>query len=39
MMKDNDMFPVSRRRIGEDGSLRLDRNDLEVPTFVRRQMD
>ncbi|MFO7651925.1 MAG: cell division protein FtsZ [bacterium] len=39
MLKDNEMFPVSRRRIGDDGSLRIDSGDLEVPTFVRRQMD
>ncbi len=39
MLKNTEIFPISRRRVGEDGMPWVDPKDLEVPTFVRRQMD
>lgn len=34
-----ELFPNKRRRLGKDGEVVVDRNDLEVPTFLRRSLD
>jgi cell division protein FtsZ len=39
LLQNIDMFPTARRRVGREAVLAIDRNDLEVPTFLRRQID
>jgi len=34
-----DLFPLKRRRVGRETVLTLDKSNLDVPTFIRRQMD
>ncbi len=38
LLKDADLFP-SRRRVDKDSEIVLDQNDLEIPTFLRRNLD
>jgi cell division protein FtsZ len=39
LLDNMDLFPAARRRTGKEGVLAIDRNDLEIPTFIRRQID
>jgi len=39
LLTDADLFPAGRRKVGRNGELVLDRNDLEIPTFLRRSLD
>jgi len=39
LLKDADLFPSRKRRLTGDGELVIDRNDLEIPTFIRRNLD
>ena len=39
LLNDADLFPAKRRTIMEDGTVVVDRNDLEIPTFIRRNLD
>lgn len=39
LLTDADLFPTRKRRLGKDGELVVDRNDLEIPTFLRRSLD
>jgi len=39
MLKDGDLFPTRRRELAEGGRLVINKNDLDIPTFLRRGMD
>ena len=39
LLSDMELFPAARRRVGQEGALAIDRNDLDIPTFIRRQID
>jgi len=39
LLSDMDLFPGAKRQVGREGALAIDRNNLEVPTFIRRQID
>jgi len=39
LLNNVDLFPIKRRRVGKDNVLAVDKSDLEVPTFLRRQID
>jgi hypothetical protein len=34
-----ELFPDTRRRVGKEGVLAIDRSNLDIPTFIRRQID
>jgi cell division protein FtsZ len=34
-----ELFPAGKRRVGAEGALTIDRNNLDIPTFIRRQID
>ncbi len=39
LLKDSDLFPTRKRQVTPDGQLVIDRDDLEIPTFIRRNLD
>lgn len=39
LLTNADLFPARRRHLGKEGELVLDRNDMEIPTFLRRNLD
>ena len=39
LLGDMELFPAARRRVGKEGALAIDRNNLDIPTFIRRQID
>jgi hypothetical protein len=39
LLSDMELFPASKRRVGKEGAMAVDRNDLDIPTFIRRQID
>jgi cell division protein FtsZ len=39
MLENLEMFPAARRHQGKDMVASIDKNDLEIPTFLRRQID
>jgi cell division protein FtsZ len=39
LLNNTDLFPAKRRTVLEDGRVLVDRNDLEIPTFIRRNLD
>lgn len=39
LLKQDEIFPVRRRRIRQEAELAIDKSNLEIPTFLRRQLD
>jgi cell division protein FtsZ len=39
LLEKSDMFPTARRKVTREGVLSIDRADLNVPAFLRRQID
>jgi len=39
LLASSDLFPTKRRQLGKGQELVIDKNDLEVPTFLRRHLD
>lgn len=39
LLSNTDLFPAKRRTVLENGRVLVDRNDLEIPTFIRRNLD
>ena len=39
LLAEMELFPAGRRTAGKEGRLSLDRNNLDIPTFIRRQID
>jgi len=39
LLAEMDLFPGAKRRVGKEGALAIDRNNLDIPTFIRRQID
>jgi len=39
LLNNTDLFPAKRRTVLENGRVLVDRNDLEIPTFIRRNLD
>lgn len=39
LLTNTDLFPAKRRTVLENGRILVDRNDLEIPTFIRRNLD
>jgi len=39
LLRSDEIFPVRRRRIRQEVELSVDKTNLEIPTFLRRQLD
>ncbi|OYD16428.1 cell division protein FtsZ [candidate division WOR-3 bacterium JGI_Cruoil_03_51_56] len=39
LLNDAELFPARRRFVSKSGEITVDRNDLEIPTFLRRNLD
>jgi cell division GTPase FtsZ len=39
LLAEMELFPASRRTVGKEARLSIDRNNLDIPTFIRRQID
>ena len=39
LLAEMELFPAGKSRVSTEGSLSIDRNNLDIPTFIRRQID
>jgi cell division GTPase FtsZ len=39
LLAEMELFPSAKRTAGTEARLAIDRNNLDIPTFIRRQID